>query len=125
MNPVSRKEKMMDVEKIGSAEKPVVRLKGRWTIERAHELRDMLTEALNDEGPIVLDVQELTDADLSCLQLLCAAHRSSLKLGKPLALHESKPEVFRQRVREVGFARNLGCHKDPFKSCLWLGEGQT
>lgn len=111
----------MDVEMVQSNEECVLRLKGSWTIERAHELKQALIETLQGCDRIVIDSAALTDADLSCLQLLCAAHRTSLKFDKQLTLGEEKSEAFERVVRDAGFVRTLGCHKDPHKSCLWVG----
>jgi hypothetical protein len=103
----------------------VLKLEGCWTIERANELKDILLEAFWSGDHVVLDVAELEDADLSCLQLFCSAHRTFLRLGKRLAFDEKKSENFKRVVCGAGFRRNLGCHKDPRASCLWIGEWQS
>ena len=111
----------MDVQMTQSAEADVLKLTGNWNIERAHELKQTLMEKLNSGDRITLDLAELTEMDLSCLQLLCAAHRASLKLGKQMDLHERKSAAFERVVRNTGFTRTLGCHKNPHKNCLWVG----
>ena len=115
----------MDVAMTRSGENNVLRLDGSWTIERANELKRMLLEALNSGENIVIDLEGLTDLDLSSMQLFCSAHRTSLREGKYLALHERKSQSLKQMVREAGFARTLGCHKDPDKSCLWIGDWKS
>jgi hypothetical protein len=100
----------------------VLRLEGSWTVDRAHELKQILMEALKNGDGFVLALEALEQADLSFLQLLCSTHRASLRLGKSMALHEKKSNSFKQLACDAGFKRNLGCHKDPNKSCLWMGE---
>jgi anti-anti-sigma regulatory factor len=112
----------MDVEITRSAERNVLKLKGSWTIERASELKRVLLEMLNSCEHMSIDLEELTDLDLSTMQLFCSAHRTSLRDGKQLALHEGKSQSVKQIVREAGFVRTLGCHKDPNKKCLWIGD---
>ncbi|MHC1744220.1 MAG: lipid asymmetry maintenance protein MlaB [Syntrophobacteraceae bacterium] len=99
----------------------VLRLDGRCTIERADELKSMLLESLSRDDAIVIDLENLTEVDLSCLQLLCAAHRRSLRQNKQMQLGADRPVVFDRAVRTAGFARTLGCHKDPGGTCLWKG----
>ncbi len=115
----------MDVEIMRSAETSVLKLKGSWTIERTDELKHALLEALNGSEGIVIELEGLTDLDLSSIQLLCSAHRTSLRLGKRLALHEQKSEALKRIVRDAGFDRTIGCHKDPDKSCLWAGDWKS
>lgn len=111
----------MHVEVTQSAEADVLKLAGNWNIERALEFKQTLMERLNSGDHITLDLEELTEMDLSCLQLLCAAHRACLKLGKQMDLHEKKSEALERVVRSAGFARTMGCHKNPNKNCLWVG----
>lgn len=115
----------MDAEMMRSDETNVLKLDGSWTIERADELKCALLEALNGGERIVIELGGLTDLDLSSLQLLCSAHRMSLRLGKHLAFHKQKSENLKQVVRNAGFIRTIGCHKDPCKSCLWVGDWKS
>jgi anti-anti-sigma regulatory factor len=112
----------MDLEMIGSSESTVLKLKGNWTIERAGELKPALLKALQSSDQIVIDLEELTDTDLSAIQLLCSAHAASLRLGKQLAFHHQKSEPFKRAVRDAGLARTVGCHRNPTTSCLWTGD---
>ncbi len=98
----------MDFETMRRVETCVLKLSGKWTVERAHELRSLLLNALKGHEQVLLELEGLMEVDISCLQLLCSAHRSSVKLGKRLALHGNRPETFGQVVRDAGFARALG-----------------
>jgi anti-anti-sigma regulatory factor len=97
----------MDGEMVQSGETCVLKLKGRWTIERVRELKDLLLEALRGGAQIIVEMEEPMEVDLSFLQVLCSAHRSALKLGKRLVLHCKKSQSFGQVVRDAGFAHTL------------------
>jgi anti-anti-sigma regulatory factor len=112
----------MDLEVTGSAQTTVVKLKQIWTIERTRELKSALLEALSNSEEILIDVEELTEADLCVLQLFCAAHAASVKLGKNLAFYERKSEPLKNIVRDAGLVRTIGCHRNPNKNCLWTGD---
>jgi ABC-type transporter Mla MlaB component len=111
----------MNIETPQPAPGYTLKLEGRCTIERVNAIRHMLVEALGDHDRIVVDLEDITEVDLSCLQLLCSAHRASLDRNKQLVLHENLPDAFKKVVQIAGYVRTLGCHKDPAKSCLWRG----
>ncbi|MFZ0932422.1 MAG: STAS domain-containing protein [Syntrophobacteraceae bacterium] len=115
----------MDVETTRSDETVVLKLKGSWTIERANELKRILLEILNGCEHMLIELEGLTELDISTMQLFCSAHRKSLRAGKHLAFHENKSETFKQMALDAGFARTLGCHKDPDKKCLWIGDWKS
>ncbi len=88
-------------------------------IEEAARVRTILVESLSKADKAVLDLSKATDADLSFLQLLCAAHKSAVRRGKTLTIADTVPEDIRQRVREAGMTGNKSCGSDLSKSCLW------
>jgi anti-anti-sigma regulatory factor len=112
----------MGSEVVDLPETRFLKLEGSWTVRRAHELKQALTEALMSSENCVLELEALEEADISFLQLLCSTHRASLRLGKSFMLHDKKSMFFKQLVYDAGFKRNLGCHKDPNVGCLWIGE---
>jgi ABC-type transporter Mla MlaB component len=111
----------MDIETMHRSETRVLKLEGLCTIDHAQELKELLMTALKENAWVTADLQGVTEVDLSCLQLLCAAHRAFLAENKELAIHDKRSGAFRRLVREAGFERTLGCHNDPMKSCLWKG----
>ncbi len=103
----------------GSGKEGKLVLDGNLTLERAEELRMLLIKALIDADLVSVDFATVTDIDLSCLQLLCSAHRSAARMSKRLVFSGEWPDVFRQAVNESGFARFSGCRLDRDHSCLW------
>lgn len=96
-------------------------LEGTWTIERAPELRELLMEAAKTAEEVLIDVRQVKEVDLSCLQLLCSAHRTFAKRGAKLALHEDRSEAFEKAVRDAGYHNDAGCGQNYMESCLWKG----
>ena len=90
------------------------------TISHASELKSILLSALADMKEIVLDVGKVVDVDLSCLQILCSAHRSAMTQKKELRLPAPLPVVFKRAVEEAGYFRRAGCSLDRAETCLWL-----
>ena len=100
--------------------KKVLNLKGELTIVNSSELRDILRDALSTSKNVELNLENITDVDLSFLQLLCSAHRTSLKSEKSFSIHGSYPEVLSEAARDAGFPLPKGCKLDCNNSCLWL-----
>lgn len=103
--------------------RPLV-FEGECTIENAGAIRESLMEAMESTDSLVVDLGGVTGVDACFLQLLCAAHRQSLELGKRLALGPRRPAVLKETARAAGYYRRMGCHKDPGKDCLWQGGYQ-
>ncbi len=98
------------------------KLAGKLTISRASELAasvgQMLAEA---EHAAVLDLAAVTAADVSFLQILCAAHRTALRDGKSLSITSPSKELLRT-VRTAGFERRQPCTQCTGDTCLWQAK---
>lgn len=122
--PSSRKNSIHEVTIMGatlnrSGDKAVITLDGDATLPQAEELRSALIKALIDSDDVAIVLENVREVDLSCLQLLCSAHRSAARLKKRVALSGDLPAVFRDTVAAAGFDRLKGCKLDTEKSCLW------
>jgi anti-anti-sigma regulatory factor len=100
--------------------KGVVTLDGDVTLPQAEELRRVLIKALVDADEVALDMEKVQNVDLSCLQLLCSAHRSASRFTKKLFFSGSPPKALKDAVEAAGFSRVTGCRLDCDKSCLWV-----
>jgi len=99
--------KLSELEGVG-----VVALGGELTIAHAQELWTSLKEAVDGYGSVVVQLGDIVDVDLSCLQLLCSAHKSAMKQKKTLAFGEHVPAMFNQVFADTGFIRDTGCSLD-------------
>ncbi len=95
-------------------------LDGALTIQRAEELKSFFLKALNSESHVVVRFDDVTEIDLSCLQLFCSAHRSFEESKMILTLDEPLPEALKQEVTEAGLWRPVSCSQNPDRPCLWI-----
>lgn len=103
----------------------VLTINGALTVGCASELKAALMKALETVEHLILNLAAVDELDLSCLQLLCAAHRTSQKLNKQLTIADNRPEAFRGTVCLSGYGRHIGCALDRTNSCLWLGGNDS
>ncbi len=106
------------------SEKPdstrVINLGEDLSIARAGKLRQIILEALNTGGQIVLSCSECTDMDLSFLQLLCSAHQTALQSKSVLKLSDTIEEQLLKKAGEAGYFRETACRSDKNHECFWL-----
>jgi len=113
---------MKDFSLEQSGKVAVLAVSGPVTVERACELKEILMKALHGADQVVFELEGMTQVDLSCLQMLCSAHRTATRLNKRITLGKVRPEVFSKAVECGGFERHTGCVLDTAKSCLWVKE---
>ena len=111
---------MFDMQIDDSGGKGILKLDGDVTIEQAAELKNVLIDAIDKVNDLDIDVGELKNIDLSGLQLLCSAHRSSLNKNKTLNVINKKNDSYVKTILDAGFNRNLVCDVDKNNSCLWI-----
>lgn len=99
----------------------VLTVEGGLTIQNAAELKTALMKALDSVDHLVLNLDKVTEIDLSCLQLLCSAHRTLSSLKKQITIAGSQLETLRQTIEVAGYARHVGCSFDCNNNCLWMG----
>ncbi len=72
---------------------------GDLTIQQSQELKAVLTEQLNQNRQILINLENLKQIDLSGLQLLMAAGKSAASQNKELSFKQG--EIFMQNVRNA------------------------
>ena len=97
-----------------------IKLDGALTIQRSTELKEALAGALQQVDRLVLDMEQVSEFDLSCMQLLCSAHRSFLGRKKCLKVLLRSPEEFGSTMKRLGYSRNV-CGVLADQDCLWNG----
>ena len=78
-------------------------LGGELTLVHANELKATLTASLRSGGSVAVRLEEVTDMDLSCLQLLYSARRTAAGSGQHFTLDAENSELFRRTAAEAGF----------------------
>ncbi|HMK44855.1 MAG TPA: STAS domain-containing protein [Dissulfurispiraceae bacterium] len=99
----------------------MVMLRGNLTVQHAAVLKNLLMRGLESSSRVVLSFEHVEEVDLSCMQLICAAHRTAVRMQKSVYLSGNVPEIFRQAIQDSGFKRHVGCSFDAGNSCAWMG----
>jgi ABC-type transporter Mla MlaB component len=93
-----------------------VLLDGALTVRNIANVLDILLAALTDHHVVRVDCRAADAVDLSCIQLLLAAHRSASQAGKQLVLAAPADGLLRAALEQGGFLGAAG--GDPF----WSGD---
>lgn len=94
-------------------------VEGGLTIEHAAKLKEVLVDSLGRKKSLVVNVEGLSDIDLSCIQLFCSANRTFEMNKKELSLEGHNTEIIADAVLEAGYDRDTGCPESPCVKCLW------
>lgn len=114
----------MEHECIPIKDGTLVKIKGEFTIQWVNEFWAALVEAVDKSEIVEIALDEVTEMDVSALQLLCSAHRASVRRHKQLRVSGERPAVFSQTALSAGFARQTSCPLDTGNSCLWIMENK-
>jgi len=97
----------------------IISFEGDLTLPHAEEIRSLLIKALVNADAVGLRFAEVHDVDLSCLQLLCSAHRSAVRLKKRITIEGGAPQALKDAADAAGYSRQKGCKLDSDRSCIW------
>ncbi|GAB4487902.1 MAG: hypothetical protein OHK006_17660 [Thermodesulfovibrionales bacterium] len=93
---------------------------GDATINHAAEFRDALVRAAAESGSLVIDLNDVKSIDLTCLQLLCATHRSCSRDKKKISVEGAGLELLKMTAAAAGFPKQCGCFlSGQANECLW------
>lgn len=98
-------------------------MNGALTIENAAGIRNAVGEALAATDSLVLTIGENADVDVTFLQILCSAHRTSVKAKKRLDVNTSRGSIFFRVLSESGLDSRNGCSHNRDGGCLWKRGG--
>ena len=82
-----------------------VTIDGELTIQNSSELRDILLKSLAGSGDVKLNLEGVTEADLSCLQLVHSAKTAASKLKKNLKIAGIGTGPFKKTVEDAGYSK--------------------
>lgn len=116
-------EEFSAIQSGGTADRLLV-VSGRMTVHYIGEIKAALIEAFKGTEQLTCDLEQVSEMDLTGLQLLCSAHRESLAKGIPFFVRGLDTESIHPVLVEAGFPRNAGCLQDTNKTCLWVGGEQ-
>ena len=99
----------------------VLKVEGELTIPFAGEFRGALLDAFDAAGRVIVNLEGVSAVDVTGLQLLCSAHRSTYAREKWLGVEGLTNPVVAEAAALAGFRRHVGCEADVGKSCIWIG----
>ncbi|MEN6615385.1 MAG: STAS domain-containing protein [Syntrophorhabdus sp.] len=105
-------------------EKIFASFQGNATIAETQEMRDTLIQALESGKPVIIDLGDVVQCDLSLFQLICAAHKKCLADGLPITLGSCSIGVM-QAMQDIGLFRSSGCRTAQGQPCLWNRKEDT
>ncbi len=113
---------LMEHECVRSQDKLLFKLKGEFTIQWLAGIRAEVMEALENADAVELSLGEVTETDVTALQLLCSMHRASVNGRKQLTIVNGLPPSIMRNALDAGFIRRTGCPADVGNTCLWIME---
>ncbi len=107
----------LSVKKSGEG---VLEVADRLTIERAGELKLKLLKSMESVDILTLDINNVTDIDLTSIQLFCSANRTFNSENKQLLIQDyGNLDVLSTVLGDAGFGVSQCMSKKLCKICLW------
>ncbi len=109
----------MDVAHDKNSKTCTINIDEEFSIQQIAEVRSLMLEAFNFAHHIIVNMENVTHADITCLQILCSAHRKALLEEKDFTCSPRIRESFKNEIKNAGFLRHKGCALDKENACLW------
>ncbi|MCX5811956.1 MAG: STAS domain-containing protein [Proteobacteria bacterium] len=100
----------------------VLALSGDLTVSNAELFKITLIDAMKNADNLVLNLTGITGADISCLQIVCSAHKKAINSNRSIIIDDNPSIIFKDALRNSGFLRQKGCLSDMHGRCLLTGE---
>ena len=94
---------------------------GDLTVVRAADFKEALLNSIDKADTIEINLVNVTEIDLACLQLLCSAHRTAINKGKAFAVKDPSIPVYMEARKQAGFIFDKSCSYSSTDDCLWVG----
>jgi anti-anti-sigma factor len=110
---------MNPFEIIESSDRTQLRVRGDISVQNAQTCLEVLRDFQRRGTYLQLDLDGVTSADISFLQLICSLHRTCLKSGQNLTITGNMPDAFKTILETSGFRRLKACTQGGNNPCLW------
>jgi len=101
-----------------------LKVTGSIRIQHGPELKAAIMHAMAGGSGVVLDLNGVTDVDLSGLQCICAAHRMSIARQQPFSVCREDNQIIAAMAQAAGYFRHTGCAQDTGHTCIWATGGK-
>ncbi len=114
---------MFDIFVENSGDGGIVNVSGSLLFQDLGKLKPIIQDILRRSNHLVVNIDMVTEMDLSVLQFLCALHKTTIQQDKGFALFGRRNRQLQGLICRSGYLRHAGCGQDSRKECLWLGGG--
>ncbi len=90
-------------EKDELSRKGSLKLSGELTIQGASDLRELFIETLNKTDELVVDLSEVEEFDLACLQLCFSLSKTAVALNKSVTFSDNGNRRVQNLINTSGF----------------------
>jgi ABC-type transporter Mla MlaB component len=98
-----------------------IALQGNLGLRNVRQTYDLLSGAVSAHRAVELDVREVSDVDISNIQLIAAARRSAQQRGGTLTLVSKPNSVFTSILSKAGLLGADGAARTPDEE-FWAGK---
>ena len=116
---------MNPFEIVATLDQTQLLVSGEISIQNARECLEALRDFQSKGNCLLLNLDGVTGADISFLQLICSLHRTCLKAGQSLTLAGEMPEIFKTILESSGYRRIRACTLGGINPCLWSWRDET
>ncbi len=102
-----------------SPDQTQLQVSGDISIQNVQECLVALREFQSSGNRLLLNLDGVTSADVSFLQLICSLHRTCLRAGQNLTLTGNMPVGFKTILESSGYRRPKACTFGGDNPCLW------
>jgi anti-anti-sigma regulatory factor len=96
----------------------VLKTHGNLTMEDADALKESLISCIDKSEEVLFDIDEIEDADLPCLELMCAAHKTAERSKKKFLINGRPSENLLDAIEDAGYCSRSACEWGK-ESCIW------
>lgn len=101
----------------------VVKVAGPANISNVSVLLMQMLDAFEQAEKVTVDLSEVTEIDVTGLQLFCSSHRSSVFINKSFRLTGQDRPVIWDAAMASGKLRTTGCPTEKrHDTCIWAGR---
>lgn len=102
-----------------------VQLQGSLTLRDAKQMQGLLLEAISASREVQIDVRDVSEIDVSIIQLIISARKSAEQRGRKLVLVTGPDGAFRAVLARAGFLGDGGARRHADEEFWISSRSQT
>jgi anti-anti-sigma regulatory factor len=91
---------------------------GTLAIEDAEALKKSLVSCIDKANEVIFDIEGMEDVDLSCLELMCSAHKTAERSEKKILIKGSPSAALWNSIEDAGYFSRSVCETGS-ENCIW------